>query len=78
MSDKPSCPVCGRNEFVGVANHPAGRYACGGMTPGTEGGGCWTIFDGGETEWHQWRSRREMRAHSHAWHSEKWTAERKP
>lgn len=73
---KPSCPVCGRNEFVHVANHPAGRYACGGTTPGAEGGGCWTLFDGGDHEWHSWRSRREIRASSNEYHRAKWAAYR--
>lgn len=73
---KPSCPVCGRNEFIHPSNHPAGRYACGGVAHGTSGGGCWTLFDGGDAEWHRWMSRRQLRASSYEYQRARWAAER--
>lgn len=64
---KPSCPVCGENRAVGRIEHPAGLYAC---------SLCWTLFDGGDAEWHRWAQRRRMRARTYEVHREHWTAQR--
>lgn len=59
----PSCPVCGSTDRGGVVDHPAGRYAC---------GKCWTIYDGGDAEWHRLTQKRLARARTLEHHRESW------